>query len=639
LILNLDLDQPFPMALLFKPSSWMILCLLPLAAALLNFDLFGSPTLAAYFAYSILAACTTIITCLYLFKDKRLPLVAPQAPLFWFFGLAFFIFLHGSITHTLNLTHYYWLANAALLWGAQCFGEGSRLDEPGGIIPPGGLFRGRVLLYKGIAWLALFESLVVCGQQFDLLSSKDPLYSCTGTWTNPNVTAMFLALAVYAVFQWIDLPAGSPGSSKKNPKALPYLMMSLILVAILFLRCRSAGLVAGLFITGHYWRAIDAWIRNRMRISKQVTVLLIAGIFAAMILWLSFGVKRDSTQGRLRIWETSMQLIVQKPFTGQGFGLFEKQYNLFTANDRLPDNDHVNMPYNDFLELGVEGGLVAVGLWTAFLIVLWRQHLKRGYSVLPILAIVIIQLTNFGFQAIPAFVLFLLYVALPPELFRKETAKKRAIEKRVIEKRVIESARLSDNDTPRLASYRPKQPIAALQTLAIAGLQLVALLLWANQSLLALNFYKRNAITKGSEGTEAIAAYAKLGPVMNNFVSYHMHFGDAYFKLRQYRPALSQYLMGLGTSSDPDLMIKCGYCYQLLHQFDSSQYYFTLVENMLPYKYAPRLALLKLYQQQGDEPMMKMVAEEIVDMPVKVESNEVVNIKSYARQILEKEKP
>lgn len=598
------------MALTARPYTWIILFLLPLAAALFNFDLFGGQTLAAYFFYTFFAACAAMLAAIRLLgKNTGSPLIDLPTPVLLFTALALFIFLHGLITHTLNLTHYYWAANAAYFWAAGRLGQGRLVaDTAGKMADPA---RSIGLLYKGVALLALFESLIVCCQELGLLPPKNPLYTCTGTWENPNVTAMFLALAMYAVLQGT--------LAKDRERTAAYMITGFILLALVLLKCRTALLVTALFAAGHYWAGFTAFVETRTGLSKRVIVPTTIAVGVAAVLLLAVGVKRDSTQGRIRIWKTSMSLIGQKPVTGQGFGLFEKQYNLFTANERLPDNDHVNMPYNDFLELGVEGGLVAVALWAAFLIVLWRQQVRQGYSVLPIVAILLIQFTNFGFQALPVFALFLLYAAIPVEASRKTFP-------------------------AAIPSPGPATPSAVLfkfsakgfRILGVGCIQTMALLLSVHQAALAQDFYDRNIIGRDDSEAAAIEAYSGLAASMRNFVSFHSHYGDVYMKMKQYGPALSQYLQGLETSSNPDLMLKCGYCYQELGRYDSSQYYYTLVEYMEPYKFGPRMALLKLYRQQGDTVMMRQAAEEIVAMPVKVESDEVAGIKNYARMILEK---
>src|ERR1700733_12373178 len=295
------------MTLIAKPYTRTMICLLPIAGALLNLDLFGPQTLAAYFTYTFFASVTAMIAAGRLLGNvKRFPPTDLPAPILLFIALTLFIFLHGLITHTLNLTHYYWVANAALFWGAWSLG-GGRLLGAG----------------SGVSLLALFQSLVICCQQLGFLSSKNPLYACTGTWENPNVTAMFLSLAVYSVLQGI-----------RRSRAA-YVILLFILLALLLLQCRTAIIVTAVFLIGHNWARLNTFIKSKTRLPGRVMAVMAGGVLVTAILLLAFGVKRVSSQGRIRIWEASIRLIGQKPFTGQGFGRFEKQYNLFAAKEAL----------------------------------------------------------------------------------------------------------------------------------------------------------------------------------------------------------------------------------------------------------------------------------------------------------------
>ena len=55
-----------------------------------------------------------------------------------------------------------------------------------------------------------------------------------------------------------------------------------------------------------------------------------------------------------------------------------------------------------------------------------------------------------------------------------------------------------------------------------------------------------------------------------------------------------------------------------------------MIEKLQPYKYAPRMALLKLYELKKDTVSITSKAREIIAMPVKVPSAEVDRIKSEA---------
>ncbi len=570
----------------------LLICLLPLGASLLNTDYFGSQSLTAYFGYTILAFFSAMCMGILLLRQKA-PYGRPglRVPVTLLLCLALYVFVHGLITHTLGLAHYYWMAAAIWFWTM------SRWPS----LP--GMAANKFTAFAAISLLASLESLVVLFQWLHWIPVKNDFFACTGTWINPNVTALFLAMSVYAILRTLAV--------LKRP-GLAYVSLGLVLLAIALLQCRSAYLAASLFLVARYGSPVKDYLSRRLRLHGGI---FIAGAIAAsllLVLALSFRLKQASTRGRIQIWQNSLALIARKPLTGQGFGLFERQYNLFAAENKFPGNDHVNMPYNDFLELGIEGGLIAPLLWLAFLISAGIESRKNKGSLSVLLAFAIIQLTNFGFQAIPAFVLFLLYIAWADRA------------------PVVAKSNAGPIATVPLAGTR----LAPVRLPGLAFVSFLVFLLLLRQLNLAKAFHQRAEIAANDPTGEAIDAYRDLGPQLNGFSAYHESFGDAWLQLKQYKPALAEYLAAAQKSSLPALLIKCGYCYQQQKQYDSSEYYYSIVRDMQPARFSPRMALLNLYRQKGDTPRMLCEAKEIVGLPVRSESLQVTEMKADANRLL-----
>ena len=74
---------------------------------------------------------------------------------------------------------------------------------------------------------------------------------------------------------------------------------------------------------------------NVYNISLTVFVLL---LFVSVAGTKMYGMKKDSADGRLLIWKLSAEMIVANP-AGYGYGLFEKNYNLYQA-DHFSGHEH-----------------------------------------------------------------------------------------------------------------------------------------------------------------------------------------------------------------------------------------------------------------------------------------------------------
>ena len=128
----------------------------------------------------------------------------------------------------------------------------------------------------------------------------------------------------------------------------------------------------------------------------------------------------------------------------------------------------------------------------------------------------------------------------------------------------------------------------------------------------------------------------KLSPILNGFYTYHNSIGDAYFKINEYRRALGQYLLALNKTSSPDIFVKCGNCYKSLYTYDSSEYYYGVAKKIEPYKFSHQFAFLQLFEQKKDTVRILQKANEIIGMPIKIESQKVDNIINYAKALKSK---
>jgi tetratricopeptide (TPR) repeat protein len=287
------------------------------------------------------------------------------------------------------------------------------------------------------------------------------------------------------------------------------------------------------------------------------------------------------------------------PSAGYGFGRFEKEYNVFAARQMNRENDHINMPYNDFLELWTEGGIPAAILWLGFLVLAYHYFLKSRSSQSVILAFIVIQLINFGFQAIPVTALFLFYMAMGKNAAQAADSK-------------------SLNEETSAGEYlkRPRYILTAF-----AGILLLVSfgLLYKAINLTGL-LYRNEAARKATKTQPVVGIYRQLAAGLNGNNLFHENYGDALMEEKEYEAAKQQFLRALNGSS---------------REYDSSEYYYRILENMTPHKFNPKLWLLKLYEQKRDSVMLYRKATEVINMPVKVDGERVQFIKNYASGILD----
>jgi O-antigen ligase len=559
--------------------------LLPLFASLLNSGVFGSVSLFAWFFYMIFSG---VVALLIFFRSIFFNgnLQYPPTYVWLFLAFAGYVCFHGFITGTIGFEHYYWIANGLVLL-AFYFLFGTNQEN------------FVKYIYTGITFLAILESLVVLFQCIGVVPVQNNLFLCTGTWVNPNVTAIFLSFTLFAVLQVFK--------SWKKPLVTNFLLL-LIISSILLLSCRTAHLVTLLFITYHYKEHITGFWKSKNKFNTDRLLLLVFLLIIFFAFLSPFLTKQRSLEARLNIWKNSIALSMKEPVTGYGFGRFEKEYNLFTASQKNTENSHINMAYNDFLEMTVEGGLPALLLWILFLFFLARFCKSKGRSIIPVIAIVVVQLTNFGFQAIPFMALLILYLAAGCRYIHVPN----------------EAKAVSDI----IVNANPK--------LIYSGLIIVSTFFCFKIIESTGAYHEQKKLHENLRNPTALFSFARLQSILSFSDGYHENFGDAFMQRRQYAFAISQYKQALNSCSRTDVFAKTGFCYRMLQQYDSSEHYYQVVQDIEPQKLIPRMALLQLFQQKRDTIQVLKKANEIIELPVRIVSRRGQEIKEYARLTIAK---
>jgi O-antigen polymerase len=239
-------------------------------------------------------------------------------------------------------------------------------------------------------------------QLYGFSPSHHALFSITGTFHNPGPFSGFVASALPMALGIIAFPTLVMDASKAITPNHPVLLsvfirclawITLIAAALILPPAQSraawiAGTVGCLFVlTCHpvfksFWHSLKNKLHSfsiPMRVLCLLAILLV-------VLVIGFGLytmKKGSADGRVLIWQVTSQLIKQKPITGHGSGAFaalymNEQANWFEAGKGTEVQSMVagspEAPFNEVLKLWLEKGLLAVVLAGALLYFLLRDQ-------------------------------------------------------------------------------------------------------------------------------------------------------------------------------------------------------------------------------------------------------------------------
>lgn len=265
---------------------------------------------------------------------------------------------------------------------------------------------------NGLLAIALLHIIYIVGQMAGIIKSSSEFFSVTGSAENPNATAMYLAGVTPLAFNRLRESAN---------KTFYVVLLLVLIVFIILLRCRSAyiGLAVAALVLWLSKASIRLWLLKHSKKHTAITIFVVVSILMFLGYCL-YGMKKASADGRIMVWKISATMIAEKP-SGYGYGMFEKNYNIFQsdyfANHGGSYNERTNatftpMAYNDYIEQTVEGGVGGLGLVMFYALLAIGAIRRQLYTELSvILAFATISLFNFVYTSIQPWLLLLCFGA------------------------------------------------------------------------------------------------------------------------------------------------------------------------------------------------------------------------------------
>jgi len=179
-------------------------------------------------------------------------------------------------------------------------------------------------------------------------------------------------------------------------------LSAVLIIAAVVLSQSRAGVMALVVMCGIWMFAIInvGWLKKWSRKSR----FLAFGIVASAILIGLYFIKKDSADGRLLIWKCTAHMISEKPIMGYGAGGFQREYMLYQASffKDCPSSkyairsDIVKHPFNEFLLLLVEHGIIGVMFFSLFAFLFIREYRKTDSPEKRYAGLCIAGIVTFG---------------------------------------------------------------------------------------------------------------------------------------------------------------------------------------------------------------------------------------------------
>ena len=593
----------------------IILLLLAITLGLITTDFFYDSTRFAYYGFCITTFLFVILSSfVYVRSYKAILFKTPIV----FFGLwccyIFFQYLNHSVVLLFAI---YFFALYFLLIGTTVLFSLSG-------------FKFKIIFY-GIIILSTIESLYCILQFLGVCKSHSQLFSVTGSYNNPNVTAIFLALTT-PVFLYFF---------REKHKWLIRISFLTLLTALLLLKCRAAfiGTIISVVIFYGLEYNLISWIKNNKGKPTAKALFILSLLIIIPLSSYLYNAKKASADGRKFIWKVSSVMALEKPLTGYGYGYFEKEYNLYQAGyikdgkatpEELKNAGPVIMPHNELLHNLVEGGfiglLLAVLFFGSLFFAVKRRtrtdgektndpETKNSYfniSYAGVVAFVGMSMVNSTIQIIPIMALLIMHAAIICSTLKP------------LQFPLSLDFHLNSKAFPIL--FRTTSFVLSCYLLCIVSGITMADRQNKTASLLEKEEYYEEAM--------------KIMPdLKNNLASdpnYWKNLGIIYMKTNNYEHAINCFSTAKKWSSLPDLYLGTGMCYEKLHQYPKAITEYKQLVLLLPSKFGYRFRLMKAYYKNNDMVNTMITAKEILALEPKIPSPKVERYKKTARSLLNK---
>lgn len=229
--------------------------------------------------------------------------------------------------------------------------------------------------YMMIVCLCVLLSIYGLFQYCGILPSNNYLFPITGTYENPaGYVAVQSLLLPYA----ITLCADRSVVPLRRLIACVACVVSVIAIVLSGSRTGFLAVCVVFFVFLLLNSKIKRWL------FEHWYLWLLILFCAVLLLFFIYQIKPDSANGRILIWRVCWNMIIKKPFFGYGFGNFNKFYmdaqaSYFAANFESSHAflaDNISHPFNEFIKLSVELGLVGLLLSLIVLVYIFSVLLK-----------------------------------------------------------------------------------------------------------------------------------------------------------------------------------------------------------------------------------------------------------------------
>lgn len=419
-----------------------------------------------------------------------------------------------------------------------------------------------------------------------------------GSFNNPAGFAVSIVLCYPFLLYWNTI----------GKRKILKLFICLFLTVVAVLSGSRTSVLALFVITFLFYT-----IHYRESINKRRILLMGGGVLILTILFIGLiYLKPASVSGRMLIWKTSVGLCSKHILWGNGVGSFKKDYMLaqadYLSSSRVSNTERqlagdTNHPFNEYLLLLIELGVVGVVLLLFLLFIIFRC--KTSFDSPEFLALIGIAVFScFSYPFKYAFVWLVAIYCL------SSLAKKEFVLRKI--------------DTNILFSF------AFFVFLCIMCIFTIRMVMFEREWKQVASMLEGNVGLLDKE----LSVYDRLNDTWNGNPYFLYNYGAELNKTELYEKSIEIFLCCESYINTYNLQMQLADNYYHLAHWIEGEYHYKKALAMCPNRFLPLQGLLRLYMKSGDFICANQIALEILEKPIKIPSYTVSVIREEAKNYL-----
>jgi O-antigen ligase len=464
---------------------------------------------------------------------------------------------------------------------------------------------------KKIIWgITIVCSFQACYGLFQFLGwfpSNHSKFAITGSFDNPAGFAAVLSMGFPIALFLLT----------KAVKVERYLTSAglLVISITLFLSGSRAGVFA-ILLSSVVLLLFQTKIMGKFKKLRYLKLLsaLIIGILVsgAYILYYQ---KKDSANGRLLIWKVSSEMIKDKPILGHGFEAFQAKYMDYQAEyfKKNPNSihsqlaDNVKHPFNEFLKIVVEFGMIGLAIIISFVLFILRKIVKskdenRGLVLSGLLSFMVFASFSYPLQYVAVWLLLAFYLLA-----------------------LLPSNEIRIRNTPISITVRAIVVIGCALILFYFIKQIQAEIKW---KAIAVNSLKGNTEKMLPEYEKLYSSSLKRNPFFLYNYGAELNFTGNFDKSIEILTICQKKF------NDYDLQMILADNYYRKGDTGKAVQIYKNAALMIPCRFLPLYQLFVINRKAGNTDLAVKYANMIVNKKIKIESSTVIWIKAEAKEYL-----